>query len=1146
MSAVRFILGRAGTGKTTHVVEQIAALCRADPLGPPIYWLLPKQATFQAERLLTVRLDGFARVHVVDFGKLGQAVLDSCGDVGMPEVTPAGRRMVIGHLLRQNQKRLSYYGHSAHRAGLTQELDATFAEFERASLDPEHLRRLIDTLDPADDPAADSLRQKLNDVHLLLSSYTAFIGTDRLDPARRLDLVLRRVNQCKALRDATLFVDDFYDFTAYERRLLSAVAGIVGRTEVAMLLDPDDPATADLAVFHRPQRAYRALLKAMGELPVEPPLILRGTRGRTPELAELERALFSGRGPACPSGAPSIDLFEAPDVRAEVDAVARQIRAAVADGTRFRDVAVLVRSLADYREVVHASFAEHGIPWFADHRRLAGHHPVLQMIRGCLLVVRKRWPHDATMMLSKSGLVGLSDGEADALENYVLRHRLRGRAAWESPEPWTFTTGLTRPADDVEPATPSPEDLEAIRQRLVKPLSPLFDVSRNASATVRDTAAGLFEVLDRFGVRDALARWMADAEAAGDAERRGEHEQVWAELVGLLEQMVDVLGDERVTVGEFLDVLDGGLEGFDLAIAPATVDQVLLGEVDRTRAPDVQRVFVLGLAEGMFPRVEQDPLVLSDAERRTLRNRQVDLDEGTERQLLDERFLAYVAFSRPTQQLVVSRPLADEKGRALNPSLFWHELRRLCPGATPRHIARSSAADPRTIGTPRQLIDALMRWVSTGSPAGDPVLSPLYQWLGSGVTEGSAIHLLRARAWPALSYRNDATLDPSRAAELFPSPLSATVRQLEDANACPFRHFARYGLKLRAREADAVTGLDLHNAYHQVMENLTRDLLSKSTDWTQLNAAEARELIRGHAAEVGRQLRGELMLSSARNRYLLDHIERTLERAVASLAEVSRRGKYRPAHVNLRFGGSGAPLPHHTIGTPRHREVHLHGRIDRVDLNDRGTAFTVSDYKLAPASLSLDRVYHGLSLQLLTYLLVVKAGGPALAGRAISPAAAFLLGLLSSHKSVLHPSQGLSPDDPDFHLRTKPRGLIDERAVDSLDGGGETGASKVVAAYRKKEGGLGNRHSTDVATAQEFAGLTNLVERRLGEAADRVVDGDVRVRPYMLGRATPCPQCEYRAVCRFEPGLNPYRVLQPLGRLEVLQRVLDEAGPPDA
>ena len=1137
MASVRFILGRAGTGKTRHLVGQIADLCRADPLGPPVYWLVPKQATFQAERLLTITLGGFARVRVVDFAKLGQAVLDSCGDVGMPEVTPAGRRMVIGHLLRSLRPRLKYYDQSAHRPGLAAELDNTFAELERAGLDPDSLDALVHTMDGND--ADDPLRAKLADVHLLLAHYHAHLGTDRLDPARRLDRVLARVAGCPALAGATLFVDDFYDFTAAERRLLTAVAAVAGRTEIALLLDPDDPAVADfsvtpsdLSVFHRTVRTYRGLRKALRDaaVPVEPAVALRAVY-RGPSLAAVERGLFT---PAVPPGA-AVEFFHAPDARAEVDAVARQIRAAVTTGgLRLRDVAVLVRSMPDYQEIVHASFGEHGLRYFADRRRPADHHPLLRMVRSCLRVGLHNWPPDDVMTLAKCGLTGLADDDADRLENYTLRHRLRGRAAWESATPWAFRPELRRDEDGPAVSSQSPDDL---RQRLLRPLAPLLAVMRSGKVKVRDLAAAVFGVLTAYGVPVTLAKWMADADAAHDPERRGEHEQVWAELIALFDQMVDVIGDETVTAGEFLDVLDSGLDGLDLAIAPPTVDEVLLGQVDRTRTPAVKLAFVLGMAEGKFPLVRREELVLSDADRRSLRARQIDLDEDAERQLLDERFLAYVAFTRPTDRLVVSRPLGDAKGRAANPSVYWRELQRLVPAAAPDLIPRSSAADPRTIGTPRQLVDALMRWVRAGSPTGDGVLPALYQWLAVTPPDGSAVDVMRFRAWRALSYDNAAKLDPDHAAALFHSPLTATVRQLEDAAACPFRHFAKYGLRLAEREVADVTRVDLHNAYHEVIEKLTADLMAQKADWCGLSPAATRDLIRHHVADVGQQLREKVMLSTARNRYLLDHIERTLERAVASMAEFNRRGKYRPRWAGLRFGPN-QPLSH-DLTTPAGRTVHLHGRIDRVDLNDRGTAFIVADYKLTPASLTLDRVYHGLSLQLLTYLLVVRAGGPALVGHKLAPAAAFLLGVLRSPQSVDSPDDAVPPDDADFHLRHKPRGLIEARALPSLDGGHTDGGSKVVAAFRKKDGTLGNKHNTDVAEQAEFDALLKLVDRKLGEAADRVVDGGVDVRPFMLGRETPCPRCAYRTVCRFEPDVNRYRILPKLPREDVLRKAVE-------
>jgi ATP-dependent helicase/nuclease subunit B len=1171
---VRFILGRSGSGKTRRCLEQIESLVRADPLGPPIFFLVPKQATFQAERLLTCRLGAFARVRVVSFDALAAEILDACGAVGIPEITSRGRRLVVGHLLRRHQDDLLFYRASARRPGLAAELDATFEEFERAGLEANLIADAVQSLDHADDDPGLSLHDKLHDVNLLLGAYNQFIGQDRLDPQRRLKLVLERVADCAMLELATLFVDDFFEFSGYQTRLLSAVAAAVERAEIALLIDPDSPVVSDpmqaspaeMSTFHRTERTYRALRAALADAAAaieDSPVLLREQR-RFEEVAltNVDRNLFEGTLDNAPThalprstgrGSQGLEFLDAPDVRAEVDAVARRIRAAIQrDGLRLRDIVVLVRDLHDYHELIDASFGEHGLPYFVDRRRTAMHHPLLQFIRSALLIARHNWSHDAVMTLLKTGLAGVSDDEADELENYVIEHRIRGGAMWTRAEPWGFHRNLLRAENDdglLPVRLTETSRIDALRRGVAERLSPFVDAMRSkAPLAMRQMIAELQAMLERFDVRHTLGGWMTDAERAGKLEQRGEHEQVWAEMLDLLRQMSDLLGDEPITLPDFLEVLDSGLESFDLALTPPTVDQILVGQIDRTRTPPgLKLAFVLGLNEGVFPHVDRPGCVLSDRERRTLGKRKIDLDPGTERRLLDERYLAYFAFTRASRGLVVSRPLADAKGHGQSPSTFWNELRRIVPDAPIEHIPRASADDPANIGTPRQLMTALARWVRRGPDQATPdsPWPPLYQWLATTNVSSGAIDLMRQRAWSALRYDNTATaLPPELAAGLFPLPLSATVNRLEDFAACPFRHFVKYGLQLQSRDEPDVTAIDLSNVYHLLLEQLLRDVLEARQDWCELDPAVTGELIRTHAAEIGRTLRNELMISTARNRYILDHIERTLAQAVEAQREMHRRGKYRPAFAGLRFAddthdatADRTSLPAHRIGTPGGHEVRLRGQIDRVDLHANGRAFTIVDYKLGAGPLMLDRVYHGLSLQLLAYVLVVQAGGEKLAGHKMSPAAAFLMRLLRSPMSVDHPEDVPGADHPDFHLRVKPRGIIDARATGSLDTATDKGFSPVFQFHINKDGRLGRQRSSDTADQAEFAALLRHVERRIGEMADRIVGGDISIRPYWISRQTPCPRCAYRSVCRFEPGSDRYRMLQPMPRDEVLAKV---------
>src|SRR5207248_409041 len=102
---------------------------------------------------------------------------------------------------------------------------------------------------------------------------------------------------------------------------------------------------------------------------------------------------------------------------------------------------------------------------------------------------------------------------------------------------------------------------------------------------VREGVVELFGLFRAFEVQAAIAEWMRRAAQDKELEQAGEHEQVWNELAELFDEMADLIGDEQLGIGEFIEILESGLASFDLALTPPTVDQVLVGQVDRTRSP---------------------------------------------------------------------------------------------------------------------------------------------------------------------------------------------------------------------------------------------------------------------------------------------------------------------------------------------------------------------------------------------------------------------------------------------------------------------------------------------------------------------------------------------------------------------------------
>jgi ATP-dependent helicase/nuclease subunit B len=1154
---LRFIIGRAGTGKSRHCFASIVSTLEERPLGEEIIYLLPRQATFDAQRRLACggELAGFCGVRVESFDELAHELMAECGGKAIPQVSALGRQMILGHLLRKNKDRLKYFAKVATYPSLAARLEGALSEFDRCGTEPQKLAEAAAQFGDASEAAIDSqlLSAKLHDLQLMYEAYCQYLGQERLDPKRRMEHLLKCTDSSGRVKRATIYVDEFLELTDLERRMLARLAKRAKRVEVTLLMDPSSPVLANAekfpdegSLFHRTEWTYRRLRKALAEegVAVEQPLLLnKPLRSNAPALASVEKSFFSGGVQQKPDD--SIQLVEAPDRRAEVEAAARQVKSLISSGYRLREIALLVRRLDDYVDLLESTLREHQIPFFVDHRRTMAHHPLLAVIRSVLRIALKNWPHDAVMQLIKSGLAGLSMTDADCLENYVLEHRLRGNV-WTREEPWTWCRRITRGGDDdATSALPDPSPaMDALRRKIAEAISPFTKQlpTSKARATIREMATALFGVLSRFEVRQTISKWIAECRQKNEHEWAAEHEQIWTEVSSLFQQMVELLGNEQVTLEEFAQIVESGLETFDLALAPPTADQLLVGAIDRTRTGPIKAVLLLGWSDGLFPSSAREISLLSDAERSELQRRDIAIEPDADRQRLDEDLLAYIAVTRASERLYVSRPVCDQQKRASAPSPYWIRLRELFPQLEVKVLPRNEEDDAAVIGTPRQLLTSLLHWARDGGKLEkDRPWGALYQWLATYPAKDDSIDTIRFRAWKALSYENQSSLSRQIGGRLFAAPLRANVSQMEIFAICPFKHFLRYGLGLAERVEEEHLEIDLDRAFHATLSDLVGEMLRKKIDWSKLSTEAAAQLVEKYTQQVGQTLNGELMLSNARNRYLLKRIQDTLEQIIGQQREIAARSDLKTVHSNVFYGGSSdSPLTALRIKTPRGKEIELRGQIDRVDILEKEAAFAILDYRLYDEKLNLTKVRHGLSLGLLASLAIVQEQSQKLGYEKLSPAAAFYLKLLRQLEKVEHPDKAHAPDDPEFHLAQKPRGIFHADYFASLDKTCQDGNSAVLSARLNKNGEFGNKHNTDVAEAKEFAALLKDVRKQLGKLGDQIMEGEVAIRPYRLGTITPCSNCKYRSICRFDPSTNRYRNIQGMKRDDLLKQLAEE------
>ncbi|MBI5764500.1 MAG: exodeoxyribonuclease V subunit gamma [Planctomycetes bacterium] len=1156
---VRLIAGRAGSGKTHRCLSQIRdRLAESLVEGSRLILLVPEQAGLQMERsLLAMSGAGtLGRCEVLSFRRLAHRILSEAAGPSPVPLTPYGRQMALRLLISRNYRRLREFAKVAERPGFVHAISLSMAELMQEAVTIESLQEAAGRAESEGHPAA----ARLHDVSLLYHAYLEYLGSERVDPEGVLDLSRARMGDAPWLQGAEVWIDGFAGFTRQQARMILALGRVAGHVDIALLLDPArvGHAADELSLFARTERTWAELAESLREegVTVEPAVFLNAaSRPRfasAPMLDALERDLFSvprrSGFAATTEGEPNstIRFVQAPDRRSEVTAAVRAVQDLVTRANsplRYRDIAIVVRDLEPYHDLISAALQSSGIPFFIDRRRPTYHHPLVQVVRAALSLHSDGRIDRAMSALFKSGLSGLPDDLADAMENYALAHGLVSAATWD--EPWRFP--LPGMGDEKRPSRAAVArlgEIEAGRARLREQLGDWWpsDEVQKGKRPCREWTSGLFALLERLQVTPALGRWCHEATARGELDEADEHQAVWNDFVKLLDELVAALGDEAMTRRQFREVLESGLSQLSLGLVPSTLDQVLVSSIERSRHPPVKAVLVIGFGAGQFPASVSEDTILADEERGWLEAGGVKLTRTRKGRLLDERMLAYIALTRPSEFLWVSYPTADERGRELGPSPYWGHVRSALPDIAEEVIAEG---DARNVGTEGELVAGVTAWARERCQRAEgneqsAAWAAAYEW---GRSNDRIARALKA-SLGILMDRSQGMLSKETASALWRSPYRTSVTAMEQYAECPFRHFAARGLSLQERHTHDIAAMDMGKVYHRVLEQFVNELIETGRPLTEIPveeiAANLDRLCKSAVPEYAEQVRME----EREKRLALWRGGVELPPAVRGAKALLGRTRLRPWRTEMAFGldGEGA-LPALEIATPKGRKVLLRGRVDRVDLVQGGQVAVVFDYKRSSGSrLKLDRVYHGLALQLLSYLLVLRNHVKTADGAAIKPGGAFFLPLLGGLESVGDPIAA-AEDLPDPAKAFRPRGIVDFDAMGLLVSEFGEGQNQTFNVFRKKDdGSLGNEKTTDAVKGDQLPKLLDYVHGKLGELADSWIDGDVHVRPARLGRELPCTHCVYRGVCRYDYSAKQTNMLAELSRPEAIKRMTQGGG----
>ena len=1115
--SLQLILGGSGSGKTTTLYRWITEQAIAHPLRN-FFVIVPEQFTLQTQHdLVTMNpRGGILNIDVLSFQRLAYRVFEETGTSMGEVLTETGKNLVLRRVGQKCKEELKVLAGRMDREGYISQVKSMISELDQYAVTGEQLDDMIQLSE-----AHPALAAKLEDIRTLRTAFADYCSDKFITGEQIMNVFAGVVPSSGLLKNSVIAFDGFTGFTPVQMNALREIFKTAARVLVTVTVDPDESLSGRVKeeeLFALSKRTIGGLEELAAETHTEclEPVKLPGPSPRFREgsgLERIERSIFRyGRRRRTEGGEDVTDvtLHVGDTPVREAAFAARTIRKLVdEEGMRYREIAVITGDPDTYEEQIRRVFTQEEIPHFIDRTLPALMDPCLEFIRAALEMTEKNYSYESVVRFLRTGFCRVDKDDADKLENCVLAMGIRGRKMWQ--QEWNGQT-RTLTEEDVR-------NCDSIRKEFVERLGVFPDVFAKGSASAEEYTGALYDLMVAFGIREQLEAEAEKQREAHREERAREYEQVYPKVIALLDELVGLLGSEILKRRDYIGVLDAGFSEIKVGIIPPGVDEVHVGDMERTRLAHIKALIFLGVNDGWIPSAVSQGGIVSDLERRFLLDEGIALAPGVRENSFIQRFYLYLCLTKPAEKLFLSYSRGKEDGSSLRPSYLITTIRNLLPQLEEEEEDRRQP-DGRIIGA--DMLRSDLKKVLSESIREYLADEIELDMVKAALAEGKKDSNLSDQLDKILGHIQDTagitSIEPKTAGELYEQDRESSVTRLEQFARCPYAHFALYGLKLKEREQYIIESRDIGTIMHRSLQLFELSLEERNLDWAALQEEEIRAMsgqcLKDSVSGYGRGV----FFDNARNSYMMQRLERILVRTVTTLSRQLRAGMFRPTGFEVEF---------HTGKTDRPGEhpIPLQGKIDRLDTcNIDDTVYVkVIDYKSSSTDLDLNQVYHGLQLQLITYLSeALEMKRDKRTGKEAEPAAVFYYSLTDPIVKV-DSVQSDEETDQELMSALRPKGLIssDDKVISAMDTTFREGSSLVIPVSRNKNGSVSKRSQT--ASAGQMKTLIRHTRKQAEEMSRRILEGRIETWPSRYRGKEACTYCSVKDICGFDSRLEGCR-----------------------
>lgn len=1103
--AITIIKGGISSGKTTLCMNMIEKLHKTNKC----IMLVNDKLSFETEKSFVDRFGGTGlnNIEVMTMRKLSEEFISS---ENMTYMTEAGKYMLIrraiSEYISQNPPLSANMLRAIEKDAFCSVVSSFLGEMENYRTTSEDIRR-----------AAEEIKDKifLEKLTVMADLYDIYerMTKDRnyTDSSEYLDVLAKKIEEDdEFFKDSYVFIDGFNDFLLPRWNVIKKINKKAKSTYITLCISDREE---EKELYQINEKTYDMIKDEYAVDEIDAREHLLHTKGKNQELYQLVNTWNNDE--VFFDEPKNIKMFKSLDMYMEIERVACKIVDLVREeGYRYRDIAVVASDDEVYAPLLEGVFVEYNIPYFSDRKQLLYNHPISVQITSLFDMFENNFDYDSVFSYLKAGFIfrevnggyqSIDADEIDEIENFVIKYGIKGKKRWLLSEEFckeeSFMSVAFEGGKDSEFLEYNEKYVKMINELHTELMTPVRDFERliKKAKTGEDYVRALSTFFDSINLSKGIESELVRLEGEGRIDESQQFERIWELILGVLDQIILTMAEEKMTLEEFSEYIRAGISTCEIRLVPSGIDRVYFGSADNSVFLGARVLFAMGAIEGTYPNLISSEGFILDKEREHLNsiNKNQMLAQPVSERMKSKSYTIFELFARVSEKIFISTFSYGSDSAPIGEAMLIEKIKSKFPNVSMSdNFSKRSSESNFYISTPKATLHKMLINNSPKHNAKNPIWDAVKEYYKDSEEFKEKLHLLEKSGEFFLP---DEYIGSDIAKRLYGDSMTYSKSKIDEYAKCPYKFFLNYGLGIKERDEWEISKADLGSYAHEIIERFCKSVEAgaetpqqKLSAWRNVSKESREKILDEIFGDVLEKIDASNINQQEKTSHILGRMNKVISSATEFITDCFVHGKYSIKGTEIEMNVAISD------------EVNITGFIDRIDELDKDgkKQMRIIDYKTGSTGFDITDIYNGVNMQMPIYALATKLY--------YSKEENFTPEITGLYYTKLRGEMKKSEKEVK-DLRTLDGVTFGENPLDVLWDMDDTLNSerKIISVKINKDGSL-RKGCKNVKTKLEGEKLIEYVRDKVLEFDENIrKKGDIRIMPYRGD----CEYCDYQRVC---------------------------------